>query len=41
MLYDEVHKTTEKCAEMQKKLNYKDTELMEVSELKSLDVPGF
>ena len=41
MLYDEVHKTTEKCAEMQEKLNYKDTELMEVSELKSLDVPGF
>ena len=41
MLYDEVHKTTEKCVEMQKKLNDKDTELMEVSELKSLDVPGF
>ena len=41
MLYEEVRKTTEKCAEMQKKLNDKDTELMEVSELKSLDVPGF
>ena len=36
MFYDEVRKTTERCAEMQKKLNGKDTELMEVRELKSL-----
>ena len=41
VLYEEVRKTTEKCAEMQIKLNGKDTELMEVSELKSLDVPSF
>ena len=41
VLYEEVRKTTEKCAEMQIKLNDKDTEFMEVSELKSLDVPGF
>ena len=41
VLYEEVRKTTEKCAEMQIKLSDKDTELMEVSELKSLDVPGF
>jgi hypothetical protein len=38
-LYDEVRKTTERCAEMQKKLNGKDTELMEVRELKFLYVP--
>ena len=41
MLYDEVRKTTEKCAEMQKKLNGKDTELREVNELKYLDMPSF
>ena len=41
VLYEEVRKTTEKCAEMQIKLSDKDTELMEVSELKSLDVPSF
>ena len=37
-LYDEVRKTTERCAEMQKKLNGKDTELMEVRELKYCNI---
>ena len=32
ILYDEVRKTTERCVEMQKKLNDKDTELKEVSQ---------
>ena len=32
ILYDEVRKTTERCVEMQKKLDGKDTELKEVSQ---------
>ena len=32
ILYDEVRKTTERCVEMQKKLDDKDTELKEVSQ---------
>lgn len=32
ILYDEVRKTTERCVEMQKKLDEKDTELKEVSQ---------